>query len=223
MTSHATRASTSVRASRPSRPLGAVRSASRMPAPAVGRGAAADPERDLLDPGVDRRAQHLAGPDGRGARSGPAPRASAATARGLGQLDDRARGRRSTAASAPRPGGRVGRGRGRLPLPAAGGLHGHERALAAIGERRRAGSCHAGRARRQPIGQRPRHRDRGQRPLERVGRDQDGASPALPLTGGPSRRTSPPTAPVRVQRVVRDDTDLVPAQRAVEGVRRASR
>ena len=142
------------------------------PEPAVGGGAPTDPDRDLLDAGVDHRAKHLAGPEGRGARRVPLLRRQARQPRGLGQLDDR-----PPAVARPQPArphravDRVG-GRDLVPVPAAGRLHGYERAFTAIREGRQQ---HTVMWPRPPpaVGDRPCDRDGRQRSLERIGCDQD--------------------------------------------------
>ena len=54
-------------------PLGVAPHAERLedPVPTIGCGASADPDRDLLDAGIDHRAKDLAGAEGRGARRVP--------------------------------------------------------------------------------------------------------------------------------------------------------
>ena len=155
-------------------PLGVAPHAQRLedPEPTVGRGAATDPDRDLLDAGFDHRAKHLAGTEGRGARRVPLLGRQPRQPRGLGKLDDR-----PPAVARPQP-ARTHRavdgvgGRDLVPVPAAGRLHGNERALPAIGERRQQ---HVVMWPRPPpaVGDRPCHRDGRQRPLERIGCDED--------------------------------------------------
>ena len=119
------------------------------PEPTVGGGASTDPDRDLLDPGVDHRAKHLPGTEGRGTRRVPLLGRQARQPRGLGELDDRpAAVARAQPTGAYRAVDRVG-GRDLLPLPAAGRLHGHERALPAVREGD-SSIVSEGRARRQP-------------------------------------------------------------------------
>ena len=165
------------------RPRSRAPRARRMPAPPSVVALPPIPSDDLAHARVERRDQHLA----RAARRRPervALRGGEPRQPGrLGQLDDGplAVGRREPA-RLDRPPDRVVRRRS-PPVPAAGRL---DRRRACPRRRRRAARAAArrrGRARAQPSASAPRDLDRGQRALERVGREQDRAAAASPLDG----------------------------------------
>ena len=142
-------------------------------ATSIGRRAPADPEGHVTCATVDRRGHQVASPSTRGGDRvtlvGGDPRQSGC----FGHLDDGPRAvdgsdevRRDRAAERV-PGGR------RSADPAAGGLDRGDRALAAV--REGGEDDRVARARARPAGRDgPRNLDRRQRPLERVGRDEDG-------------------------------------------------
>ena len=166
-------------------PVGMSPEAGQQAGAAVGRGAAADAEDDAADAGIQRGPDQVARPDrGRPDRVALV-RGQAREAGGRGHLDRRALAvvrdqpaRRDLATE------RIAGGRG-PPLPAAGRLDRREGAFAAVGQRAEQDLV-VGSGAAPAVGQGLRDLDRGQRALERVGRDEDGRRP---LIGGPSRRT----------------------------------
>ena len=105
------------------------------PAPAVARRAAADPQHDVADPGVQHGHEDLARPARRSAEGIPIAGREPGQPRGTCQLDD---GTLAIEGAEPpgrhRPSDRVRRF-DRLPGPATRGGDGLERALPAVGER----------------------------------------------------------------------------------------
>ena len=187
----------------------------QQPGAAIGRGAAADPQHDRSCARVDRGADQVPGP-GRCRRDRiTLCRVDPRQAGRLRHLDVRTRPRRIAKPARPdRPTERVRDGR-LLPQPAAGRGHRLERALATVGERTeedrvvRPGTGPA-------IRQGPGNRHGRQRPLERIGRDEDrqrsgrhgpttavrrvtgaAGSPALRPARRPTGRPLPPAGAAR--------------------------
>ena len=183
-------------------------SAPSEPRAAVGRRAAADPEDEPPDAGVERGPEHLAGPDRGRAGSGRArrrlsrdrPDASASSTTPRAPSSERSQARVDR--SADRVVDRGVSSRSQPPAARSPRASPRRRRPAARGPARRPG----GRApSRRPA---PRDLDRRQRALERIGREHDRQRPRrAALTGGPSRRTSSVAErPVGQQGVVRAST-----------------
>src|SRR6185436_671000 len=155
---------------------------------AVGGGAAADAKGDRADAVVEHGPEDLSRAEGGGPHRVTLRGGQSRQPGCFGKLDNGAApvGQAQPArVERPADGVRCGRG---PPFPAAGGLDGHERALAPVGQRREQDLVV--RPRLVPAaGEGRRDLHRGQRTLERVGRDDDPHYPTSVSLSSPWRRS----------------------------------